>query len=134
MSFLISRRPVFNQSGATDMYELLYKFTSKKNPDGDISLITEEEVIEAKEYLKNNMDTVFDGRIAYIKFSPFLLDNNFNELFLKERLIIEIPAEMLSDASSTLAISTPFQDSGQNAWVLLFPTLLNIMLYIFISW
>ena len=29
---------------------------------------------------------------------------------------------MLSDASSTLAISTTFQDSGQNAWVLLFST------------
>ena len=32
---------------------------------------------------------------------------------------------MLSDASSTLAISTTFQDSGQNAWVLLFPTVLT---------
>ena len=32
---------------------------------------------------------------------------------------------MLSDASSTLAISTTFQDSGQNAWVLLFPTVLG---------
>ena len=32
---------------------------------------------------------------------------------------------MLSDASSTLAISTTFQDSGQNAWVLLFPAVLN---------
>ena len=33
--------------------------------------------------------------------------------------------EMLSDASSTLAISTTFQDSGQNAWVLLFSTVLT---------
>ena len=32
---------------------------------------------------------------------------------------------MLSDASSTLAISTTFQDSGQNAWVLLFPAVLT---------
>ena len=32
---------------------------------------------------------------------------------------------MLSDASSTLAISTTFQDSGQNAWVLLFSTVLT---------
>ena len=100
MSFLISRRPIFNQSGATDMYELLYKFTSKKNPDGDVSLLTDEDITEAKDYLKNNMNTVFDGRIAYIKFSPFLLDNNFNELFLKERLIIEVSAEMLAEPST----------------------------------
>ncbi len=33
--------------------------------------------------------------------------------------------EMLSDASSTLAGSTTFQNSGQNAWVLLFPTVLG---------
>ncbi|MDY2933540.1 MAG: hypothetical protein SOT05_05585 [Anaerovoracaceae bacterium] len=32
--------------------------------------------------------------------------------------------EILSDAGSTPAISTIFQDSGKNAWVLLFPTVL----------
>ena len=37
----------------------------------------------------------------------------------------EIPVEILSDAGSTPAISTTFQDSGQNAWVLLFSTVLN---------
>ena len=33
--------------------------------------------------------------------------------------------EMLSDMGSTPIISTTFQDSGQNAWVLLFPTVLG---------
>ena len=33
--------------------------------------------------------------------------------------------EMLSDTGSTPVISTTFQDSGQNAWVLLFPAVLN---------
>lgn len=33
--------------------------------------------------------------------------------------------EMLSDTGSTPVISTIFQDSGKNAWVLLFPTVLN---------
>ena len=33
--------------------------------------------------------------------------------------------EMLSDMGSTPIISTTFQDSGQNAWVLLFSTVLS---------
>ena len=33
--------------------------------------------------------------------------------------------EMLSDEGSTPSISTTFQDSGQNAWVLLFSTVLT---------
>ena len=33
--------------------------------------------------------------------------------------------EMLSDTGSTPVISTTFHDSGQNAWVLLFPTVLG---------
>ena len=32
---------------------------------------------------------------------------------------------MLSDTGSIPVISTTFQDSGQNAWVLLFPTVLG---------
>ena len=37
----------------------------------------------------------------------------------------EVPSEMLLDVGSTPTISTTFQDSGQNAWVLLFPTVLG---------
>ena len=37
----------------------------------------------------------------------------------------EILAGRLSDAGSTPAVSTTFQDSGQNAWVLLFPAVLG---------
>lgn len=33
--------------------------------------------------------------------------------------------EMLSDVSSNLTAFTTFQDSGKNAWVLLFPAVLN---------
>ena len=33
--------------------------------------------------------------------------------------------KMLSDTGSIPVISTTFQDSGQNAWVLLFPTVLG---------
>ena len=33
--------------------------------------------------------------------------------------------EMLSDVSSNLTAFTTFQDSGKNAWVLLFSTVLN---------
>lgn len=100
MSFLISKQAIFNQQGATDMYELLYRFASMRNPLGDESMLKEEEIEEAKEYIRSNMETIFDGRIAYMHFSPVLLDNNFNELFLKERLIIEVTTEMLADPAT----------------------------------
>ncbi len=97
MSFLISKQAVFNQSGGTDMYQMLYSFVSKKNPTGDETLVSAEEIEEAKEYIKLNMDTIFDKKIAYIRFSKLFLDNNFHELFLKERLVIELPTTLLAD-------------------------------------
>lgn len=100
MSFLISKQAVFNQSGGTDMYEMLYSFVSKRNPTGDESLVNNSEIEEAKDYIKRNMDTIFDKKTAYIRFSQLLLDNNFHELFLKEMLVIEIPTELLADPVS----------------------------------
>ena len=100
MSFLISKQAVFNQSGGTDMYEMLYSFASKRNPLGDETLVNESEIEEAKDYIKRNMDAIFDKKIAYIKFSQLLLENNFHELFLKEMLVIEIPTTLLADPVS----------------------------------
>ena len=45
--------------------------------------------------------------------------------FKTEAALGESLVEMLSDMGSTPIISTTFQDSGQNAWVLLFPTVLG---------
>ena len=42
--------------------------------------------------------------------------------FKTEAALGESLVEMLSDMGSTPIISTTFQDSGQNAWVLLFST------------
>ena len=42
--------------------------------------------------------------------------------FKTEAALGESPLEMLSDTGSIPVISTTFQDSGQNAWVLLFST------------
>ncbi|MBQ3841966.1 MAG: HDOD domain-containing protein [Ruminiclostridium sp.] len=97
MSFLISKQAVFNQSGGTDMYEMLYSFASKKNPLGDESLVSDDEIAEAKEYITQNMNEIFDKKTAYIRLSQLMLDNNFYELFLKERLVLEIPTELLAD-------------------------------------
>ncbi len=100
MSFLISKQAVFNQSAGTEMYEMLYSFASRKNPTGDESLVSPEEIEEAKEYIKLNMLPIFDNRPAYIRFSQLMLENNFHELFLKEKLVIEIPTMLLADAGS----------------------------------
>ena len=100
MSFLISRQAVFNQSSGTEMYEMLYSFQSKKNPQGDEELVSAGEIQDAKDYITRNMGTLFDGKQAYIRYSPLLLDNNFNELFLKDKLVIEIPTVMLADPVS----------------------------------
>lgn len=97
MSFLISRQAVFNPNGVTEMYEMLYSFMSRSNPSGDESALDAVDISEAKEYLSLNMKTIFDERTAYIRFSPAFLENNFNELFTKDKLIIEIPTEMLAD-------------------------------------
>lgn len=100
MSFLISRRPIFNPQGVTEMYQLLYSYASKRNPNGDESLLNEEEITYSKDYLTTNMQTIFDGRRAYIRFSPLFLERNFNELFLKDKIIIELPTEMLASPAS----------------------------------
>ena len=100
MSFLISRRPIFNPQGVTEMYQLLYSYASKRNPNGDESLLNEEEITYSKDYLTTNMQTIFDGRRAYIRFSTLFLERNFNELFLKDKIIIELPTEMLASPAS----------------------------------
>ena len=82
------------------MYEMLYSFASKKNPLGDESLLTDTDVEDAKAYITTNMGVIFDGKTAYIKFSAFFLENKFNELFLKERLVIEIPTILLADPNT----------------------------------
>ena len=97
MSFLISKQAVFNQSGGTDMYEMLYSFVSKWNPTGDESLLEDSDIAEAKEYIVRNQKALFGDRGAYIRFSKLLLENNFNELFNKEKLVIEIPTVLLAD-------------------------------------
>ena len=97
MSFLISKQAVFNQNGVTEMYEMLYSFASKKNPTGEEGLLKKEDIEDAKEYLKANMNTFFDSRTIYITLSGVFLNNNFHELFLKDRLVIEIPTEFLAD-------------------------------------
>ena len=79
------------------MYEMLYSFASKKNPLGDESLVSDEEIAEAKEYITNNMTEIFDKKTAYLRLSHLLLDNCFHELFLKDRLVLEIPTELLAD-------------------------------------
>ena len=76
---------------------MLYSFVSKKNPLGDESLVTDTEIEEAKDYIKRNMDVIFDRKTAYIRFSQLMLENNFHELFLKEMLVIELPTELLAD-------------------------------------
>ena len=100
MSFLVSRQAIFNQSGGTDMYQMLFSFTSKKNPLGDEELVSEDEIEDAKDYIKRNMEVIFDKKTAYIRFTQLLLDNNFHELFLKEKLVIELPTTLLANPVS----------------------------------
>lgn len=100
MSFLISKQPVFNRHGATDAYELLYCFVSQDNPEMLDEKATEEEIQEAKAYLKENMQTVFERKRVYVRFSPTLMKHNFQDLFTKEKLIIGVTTEMLADAET----------------------------------
>ncbi len=97
MSFLVSKQPVFNPQGVTDAYELLYSFASYSNEFADDDGVSANDMDEAKAYIKENFDVIFDKKIAYVRFSPRLLRENFHELFLKERLIIEVTTEMLAD-------------------------------------
>ncbi len=96
MSFLISKQPVFNPQGATNAYELLYCFASH-NEIIDDEDVKPEEIAEAKEYLRENFDVIFDKKIAYVRFSPRLLRENFHEMFSKDKLIVEVTTEMLAD-------------------------------------
>lgn len=100
MSFLISKQPVFNQHGATDAYELLYCFVSQDNPEMLDERAAEEEILAAKDYLRENMQTVFERKKVYIRFSPSLMKHNFQDLFTKEKLIIGVTTEMLADAET----------------------------------
>lgn len=96
MSFLVSKQPVFNAQGVTDAYELSYCFASY---DGDEN-ITKDDINDAKEYLKANFDMIFDRKIAYVRFSPRLLEENFHELFTKDKLIVEVTTEMIADPAT----------------------------------
>ncbi|MBQ8841733.1 MAG: HDOD domain-containing protein, partial [Ruminiclostridium sp.] len=97
MSFLVSKQPMFNPQGVTDAYELLYCFASYSDEQNEP---TDEEIEEAKEYLRANFDCIFNNKIAYVRFSHRLLQANFHEMFMKDKLIIEVTAEMLTDPST----------------------------------
>ena len=43
------------------------------------------------------MTEIFDKKTAYLRLSQLMLDNNFYELFLKDRLVLEIPTTLLAD-------------------------------------
>ncbi len=100
MSFLVSKQPVFNPQGVTDAYELLYCFASYSDDEASDENVKQEEINEAKEYIRQNYDVLFDKKIAYIRFSPRLLRENFHEMFNKDKLIIEVNAEMLSEPAT----------------------------------
>lgn len=100
MSFLISKQPVFNPQGVTDAYELLYSFASYSDAANDDENVKQEEINEAKEYLRENFDVIFDKKTAYVRFSPRLLQENFHEMFNKDKLIVEVTTEMLADPVS----------------------------------
>ena len=93
MSFLVSKQPIFNPQGATDAYELLYHFASYDND----SEITKSDMEEAKEFIRENSDVLFDKKTAYIRFTPQFLSENIHELFNKDKLIIEVTATMLAE-------------------------------------
>ena len=95
MSFLVSKQPIFNPQGATDAYELLYSFVSYSDISDDD--LTPQDIEDAKSYIKDNFDVIFDKKLAYVRFSPRLLSENFHELFLKDKLIVEVTTEMLAD-------------------------------------
>ncbi len=99
MSFLVSEQPVFNPQGVTNAYELSYCFLSNSVSDGDEN-VKKEEINEAKEYIRENFNTIFDKKIAYVRFSPRLLRENFHEIFMKDKLIIEVTTEMLADPAT----------------------------------
>lgn len=99
MSFLVSKQPVFNPQGVTDAYELSYCFASYSD-DMDDEHVKPEEIAEAKEYLRENFDVIFDKKVAYVHFSPRLLRDNFHEMFMKDKLIVEVTTEMLADPAS----------------------------------
>lgn len=95
MSFLVSKQPVFNPQGVTDAYELLYNFASYSSESEED--ITQGDILEAKEFLRENNEVIFDRKKAYIRFSPKFLDANIHELFNKDKLIIEVTTAMLAD-------------------------------------
>lgn len=95
MSFLVSKQPIFNPQGATDAYELLYSFVSYSDISDDD--LTPQDIEDAKSYIRDNFDVIFDKKLAYVRFSPRLLSENFHELFLKDKLIVEVTTEMLAD-------------------------------------
>ncbi len=99
MSFLVSNQPVFNPQGVTNAYELSYCFASYSDDVSD-EKVKPEEIAEAKEYLRVNFDVIFDKKIAYVHFSPRLLRENFHEMFMKDKLIVEVTTEMLADPVS----------------------------------
>ncbi len=100
MSFLVSKQPVFNPQGVTDAYELSYCFASHANVSTDDEKVLQGEIEDAKAYLRDNYDSIFDKKIAYVRFSPRLLRENFHELFNKDKLIVEVTTEMLADPAS----------------------------------
>lgn len=99
MSFLVSKQPVFNPQGVTDAYELLYSFSTYTDVSND-NEVKNEEIEGAKAYIRNNFEVIFDKKTAYVRFSARLLNENFHELFTKDKLIIEVTTEMLADPST----------------------------------
>lgn len=96
MDLYVARQPIFNIKREVVAYELLYRSSlenSSSFSDGDAATLS---VINNTAFAMG-MDTLTDGRRAFINFTKNLIIDDIPSLFQKEAVVVEILEDIIPD-------------------------------------
>ena len=90
MDIYVARQPIFDKSGETVAYELLYRDNEHNFYNNSLSDTVATSVLLLNSYLNFGMTLLTDNKKGFINFGPNLILDDIPKLLSKERVVIEL--------------------------------------------
>lgn len=90
MNIYVARQPIFDRSGETIAYELLYRDNEQNFYNNTLSDSVATSVLLLNSYLSIGMTLLTDNKKGFINFGPNLILDDIPKLLSKERVVIEL--------------------------------------------
>jgi c-di-GMP-related signal transduction protein len=90
MNIYVARQPIFDRSGETIAYELLYRDNEQNFYSNSLSDSVSTSILLLNSYLSLGMTLLTDNKKGFINFGPSLILDDIPKLLSKERVVIEL--------------------------------------------